>query len=57
MTGVRKINAFQEQLYQLYGRPENFRGIVYPDTGHAYTPKMWRETLDWLDRRLVPAQH
>ena len=52
VSGVRKINAFQESLYRLYGRPEHFRGIVYTDTGHAYTAEMWRETLEWLSKNL-----
>lgn len=52
VEGVRIINRFQEDLYRLYGRPERFRGIVYPDTGHEYTPEMWQETMGWLDTHL-----
>lgn len=47
-SGVRTINRFQESLYRLYGRPDRFRGVLYPGLGHVYTPEMWRETLDWL---------
>jgi dienelactone hydrolase len=50
--GVQVINAFQEHLYQCYGRSDNFRGLLYPGVGHAYTPQMWRETLGWLARHL-----
>jgi len=50
--GVRTINRFQEQLYRLYGKPENFRGVLYPGLGHEYTPEMWQETLEWLKRHL-----
>ncbi|MFC1635558.1 dienelactone hydrolase family protein, partial [Planctomycetota bacterium] len=28
-SGVRIINAYQEHLYKLYGKPENFRGLLY----------------------------
>lgn len=50
--GVRLINAFQEYLYKLYGKTENFRGLVYKGAGHEYTPGMWKETLDWLKEHL-----
>ena len=48
VSGVRTINAFQEQLYGLYGKPDQFRGKVYPGLRHVYTPAMWQETLRWL---------
>ena len=50
--GVRMINAYQEKLYKLYGKPENFRGLVYKGIGHQYTSKMWKETLNWLKKHL-----
>jgi dienelactone hydrolase len=51
-SGVRAINAFQEHLYKLYGKEENFRGILYPGVGHEYTPAMWDETLRWFRNHL-----
>jgi hypothetical protein len=51
-SGVRTINGFQEHLYRLYGKEENFRGILYPAVGHEYTPAMWDETLRWLKKHL-----
>lgn len=54
VTGVWTINGFQGRLYALYGKPDNYRGVIYPKTGHAYTPEMWRETIAWLDRHLKP---
>jgi hypothetical protein len=50
--GVRIINAYQEHLYKLYGKAENFRGVLYRGVGHKYTPQMWRETLNWLKKHL-----
>lgn len=50
--GVRIINAFQERLYKLYGKAENFRGVLYRGVGHEYTPQMWQETLKWLKEHL-----
>ena len=51
-AGVRIINRFQEQLYQLYGQPDSFRGLIYPGVKHAYTRKMWAQSLDFLHRHL-----
>ena len=50
--GVQLINDFQRRLYALLGRPEAFRGVLYPGAGHVYTPEMWRETMEWLKERL-----
>ncbi|OHB75462.1 MAG: hypothetical protein A2Z25_06890 [Planctomycetes bacterium RBG_16_55_9] len=50
--GVRIINAYQENLYKLYGKPENFHGLVYKGIAHQYTPRMWEETLSWLRKHL-----
>ena len=52
ISGVHAINAFQEHIYWLHGKEENFRGLVYPGVGHAYTPAMWGETLRWLKKHL-----
>lgn len=52
LSGVRTINAFQERLYKLYGKGENFRGVVYPGVRHEYTPTMWEETVNWLKTHL-----
>jgi len=50
--GVRIINSFQENIYRLYGKSENFRGMIYKSLGHHYTPEMWQETLKWLKEHL-----
>jgi len=50
--GVRMINTYQERLYKLHGKADNFRGLVYEGVGHEYTPGMWDETLKWLEKRL-----
>jgi dienelactone hydrolase len=52
VDGVRLINAFQEYLYKLYGKTENFRGLIYKGVRHEYTPEMWKETLSWLRKHL-----
>lgn len=37
---------------RLLGAPVQFQSIVYPDTGHIYTPGMRREMLAWFERWL-----
>ena len=46
--GARVINGFVEELYTRYGKPGQFRGVLYPGVGHRYTRAMWDETLGWL---------
>jgi dienelactone hydrolase len=50
--GVKIINAYQESLYKLYSKSENFRGVLYKGIGHEYTLQMWEETLNWLRKHL-----
>ena len=50
--GVRIINSFEQYLYRLYGKPGDFRGVIYEGIGHEYTPQMWEETLKWLKKNL-----
>ncbi len=50
--GVRIINAFAEQVYKLYGKSDNFRGVLYEGVAHEYAPQMWDETLAWLKKHL-----
>lgn len=50
--GVWTINAFQQDLYECYGKEQNFRGVLYSGIGHTYTPEMWAETLRWLETHL-----
>jgi len=52
--GVKKINDFCAEVYRLHGRPEAFKGILYPGVAHVYTPEMWKEMLHWMDRSLKP---
>jgi dienelactone hydrolase len=44
----KKIGA----VYQLYGKPENFRSVLYKNTGHEYLPEMHEEMIEWFRRAL-----
>lgn len=52
VDGIHAIEAAVRPVYRLYGREDEFQSVVYPGLGHAYTPEMWRRTLEWLDRNL-----
>ena len=38
MVLEKKLGA----VYRLYGKAENFRSVIYKDTGHEYLPEMKR---------------
>jgi dienelactone hydrolase len=44
----RKIGA----VYQLYGKPENFRSVLYEKTGHEYLREMKYEMIEWFQKHL-----
>ena len=48
ITLEKKLGA----LYTLYGKPDQFRSVIYKDTGHEYLPEMKDEMLRWFDRFL-----
>ncbi len=50
--GVKLLNEACNKLYALYGKPEQFRGLLYEGVGHDYTPEIWREVSDWFERWL-----
>jgi dienelactone hydrolase len=47
----KKIGA----VYQLYGKPEAFRSVIYAKTGHEYLPEMRHEMIAWFRKALPPA--
>jgi hypothetical protein len=51
-AGATRINEFCADVYRLYGKPDAFKGLLYPGVGHLYTPKMWTEMLAWFGRHL-----
>ena len=52
VEGVEKIGTAVMPVYQLYGAGKAFENRIYPGIGHAYTPEMWQQTLNWLDKQL-----
>ena len=50
--GIKILEEKVGQVYKVNSVPERFRSILYPDTGHVYTPQMRQETLAWFARWL-----
>lgn len=47
----KKIGA----VYQLYGKPDSFRSVIYAKTGHEYLPEMRHEMIAWF-RKALPVE-
>lgn len=52
--GVRVLEGIVGRTYEALGAQDRFRSVLYPEVGHAFTPRMRAETLDWFDRWLRP---
>ncbi len=52
VNGIKKIEVVVQKVYDLYGAQPEFQSIIYPQTGHEYTPDMWNKMLNWMDARL-----
>lgn len=54
--GMKKLEQILGKLYKLYGKPESFRSIIYPDTDHVYNDDEKRKMVDWFNRHLAGGQ-
>lgn len=52
VQGIVAIESAVKPAYALYRAEEKFRNIIYPKTGHVYTPAMWKNMLDWMQTEL-----
>jgi hypothetical protein len=50
--GVETLEFKVGQVYQLYGKPENFRSVVWKNTGHEYLPEMRERMIAWFEKHL-----
>ncbi len=49
------IEVFEKKLiplYRLHGKPDNFRSVIYKNTGHEYLPEMKTEMVEWFEKHL-----
>ena len=56
VNGVEVLEKKIAAVYDLYGKPENFRSVLYKNTGHEYLPEMREEMLHWFQRTLPVMQ-
>jgi dienelactone hydrolase/lysophospholipase L1-like esterase len=52
--GVRDLERAVRGTYEALKARDRFRSVLYPEVGHAYTPAMRAEMLDWFARWLRP---
>jgi dienelactone hydrolase len=51
-SGIRTIERRVRPAYDLHGAGAQFESVIYPATGHVYTPGMWERMVTWMDRHL-----
>ncbi len=54
--GMRKLEQILGKVYKLYGKPDSFRSIIYPETGHVYNDDQKHKMVDWFNRYLGGGQ-
>jgi dienelactone hydrolase len=52
VAGIHKIETAVKPVYKLHGAESNFQNIIYPHTGHVYTPDMWDKMINWMNTKL-----
>ncbi len=52
LSGIRVLEKKLREVYELYNKQENFKSIVYENTGHVYTDEMKIEMLRWFRTHL-----
>lgn len=50
--GIETLEKKLASMYRLYDKPDNFRSVIYKNTGHEYLPEMKAELAAWLERHL-----
>jgi dipeptidyl aminopeptidase/acylaminoacyl peptidase len=48
--GIRTVESRVRPVYDLHGAGDRFRSVLYPETGHVYTPDMWARMVGWMNR-------
>lgn len=52
LDGVETLERKLGSIYRLYGKPENFRSVVWTRTGHEYLPEMRDRMIAWFEQHL-----
>ncbi len=54
LPGIKVLEKKLDTVYSLYNKSENFKSIIYPNTGHDYTWQEKMEMLAWFEKYLKP---
>jgi dienelactone hydrolase len=54
--GVEVLEKKVDAVYRLYNQPDNFRSVLYKETGHEYLPEMRVEMVNWFEKHLPVKQ-
>jgi dienelactone hydrolase len=52
VSGIRTIDEKVRPVYSLYKKENHFGNVIYPKTGHVYTPDMWGKMQEWFKKYL-----
>jgi dienelactone hydrolase len=52
LSGIKVLEKKLDTVYSLNGKKENFKSIIYPNTGHVFTDDMKIEMLEWFEKYL-----
>jgi len=52
LDGVETLERKVGEVYRLYGKPGNFRSVVWSNTGHEYLPEMRDRMIAWFEKHL-----
>jgi dienelactone hydrolase len=52
LSGMFVLEHKLNSVYSLYKKNDNFKSIIYKNTGHVYTDEMKMEMIDWFNKHL-----
>ncbi len=52
LSGMKVLEGKLNNVYGLYNKKDDFRSIIYENTGHVYTDEMKMEMLNWFVNHL-----
>jgi dienelactone hydrolase len=52
--GIEVLERKVAGVYDLYGKGDHFRSVIYKDTGHEYLPEMRSAMVQWFESHLSP---
>ncbi|HSB13666.1 MAG TPA: alpha/beta hydrolase family protein [Bryobacteraceae bacterium] len=50
--GMKTLEQALKRFYGLYGKPDAFQSIIYPETGHVYNDDMKLRMVEWFGKFL-----